>query len=167
MVFAPQPGFSRLTAKISCSVSSGVFQGLLRGRRLRSVNGSPAWQRSSHLYPVRRVMPNSRHRLLKLQHSMAACANSSLCSYTVRSSHGILKHSFLCFLNACILPEICIPCLCTPVYHVTTLYTVCARERPPASTAGAQCAPLLSGMGLSINMKAVWMDEQSLSQPYG
>ena len=48
--------------------------------------------------PVRRVIPYSRHRALKLLHSKAACANSLRWSSTVRLSHGILiTPLFVCF----------------------------------------------------------------------
>ena len=89
IVLAPQPGLSARSARISCSTASGVLVGVVCGRLLRSVRGCCVSYLSTHLRPVRRVMPNSRHSALKLPHRMAACANSLLWSSTVLHSHGI------------------------------------------------------------------------------
>ena len=106
---APQPGFSMRMEIINSSTSVGVLFAMRNGFLLLSDKPSFKSFLSIHLYPVFLVIPNSRHRELKLLQAFAASTNSFLNSSTVLSSHGTKKHSFLVFFAA---------------YYIIKLYTM-------------------------------------------
>ena len=88
--FPPQVGLEVRTSKINCSVSLAVLEGCRCGQRLWSQSCCPKADRLIHLYPVLRLIPNSRHSALTvLFPDSTASTNSSLCSITVFFSHGI------------------------------------------------------------------------------
>ena len=56
-------------------------------------------------------------------------------------------HSFCVFFDAFILPQNCIPCLCTPVYYLTTLYIGSALRAALAETAAPASLQLATAHG--------------------
>ena len=117
MVFAPHSAFSSRTCRIASSISRDVFPGTKCGIWLPSDKDCPKDSRSTHLYPVFLLIPNSRHRELKFFVPFAACVNSSLNSFTVLSFQGIFITSFLGYF----LPSIIHPKLLPVLLHTCYL----------------------------------------------
>ncbi len=95
IVRPPHAGSSARTARMAASISGAVLEGWRCGQRLWSQRRCPSAARFTHLYPVFRLTPNSRHRAdMLFSPREASSTKCSLCSSTVLISQGILPSSF-------------------------------------------------------------------------
>src|SRR5699024_10344907 len=124
MVLPPHAEFSARTASTAASISGAVLEGCRCGQRLWSQRRWPSAARLIHLYPVFRLIPNSRHTAPMLFFPLdTAFTTAALCGSTILIDQGILLSSFAsvrCLYSPRILLPMSLPTgyLCYYSVHV-------------------------------------------------
>lgn len=96
---SPHAGFSARTASTAASISGAVLDGCRCGQRLWLQRHCPSAARMSHLYPVFRLMTNSRHRALMFDLSLDARSINFSRSFPQFSAPKASSAAPFCFLG--------------------------------------------------------------------